>query len=45
MEIEFECGTVKKNIGNLVLALQAHIKECSNDKCKQDCEKNIQKYK
>lgn len=43
MELEFECGTVKKNIGILSMALKAHLKECKNNKCIEDCKKELAK--
>ena len=43
MTIEFDCGTVKQNVGMPSLALKAHAKECTDPKCVEDCKKELAK--
>lgn len=43
MTLEFDCGTVKQNVGMPSLALQAHIKECKDTDCIKDCKRELEK--
>lgn len=43
MEIEFNCGTVVKNIGALGLACKAHIHQCEDADCQAEVKAEAKK--
>lgn len=45
MELEFDCGKVVKNIGMPSLAIEAHLKECTNKECIENCKAELKKVK
>lgn len=44
MELEFDCGTVVTNVGELGMALNHHLTVCQNEACIEDVKRNIVKY-
>jgi hypothetical protein len=44
MQLEFDCGIVAPNVGELVMALRYHLTICEDVSCKKDVEENILKY-
>lgn len=44
MELEFDCGVIAPNVGELVLALRHHLTVCTDAACIADVNANIVKY-
>lgn len=44
MDIEFDCGHIAPSVGNMTMALNAHLKECSSEACKQDVIDTLKKF-
>lgn len=44
MELEFDCGVVVLNVGELVMAMKHHLTICTDDDCKRDVENNLKRY-
>lgn len=44
MELEFNCGVVANNVGELVMALRYHLTICTVEACRADVEESIIKY-
>jgi len=44
MELEFDCGTVAHNVGELVLALKHHLTVCADAACNEDVKTELAKY-
>ena len=41
MEIEFDCGTIVTNIGEMGLALRHHLTVCTDPACIADIKANL----
>lgn len=39
--IEFECGKTATNVGVISMAIRAHIGQCDNAECQQDCKEAV----
>lgn len=44
MEIEFDCGTIVPNVGELVLAMRSHLMFCTDQACIADVKRTILKH-
>lgn len=44
MDLEFDCGVVVLNVGELVMALNHHLTICTDEACKQDVVNNLKRY-
>ena len=44
MEIEFDCGTIVPNVGELVLAMRSHLMFCIDQACIADVKQTILTY-
>ena len=41
MEIEFDCGTVASNVGNMQMAMKHHLTVCTDAECMADVAAHI----
>lgn len=44
MELEFDCGTIVPDVGELGMALAHHVTVCTDAACIADIEKTVAQY-